>query len=50
MGNYKYAGYFKKHNLEIRRYVQEGDDITHVPDIQDGYVVSALSIASIRNL
>ncbi|OAD05842.1 hypothetical protein MUCCIDRAFT_119940, partial [Mucor lusitanicus CBS 277.49] len=38
VGNYKYAGYFKKHNLEIRRYVQEGDDITHVPDIQDGYV------------
>ncbi|KAL9539275.1 hypothetical protein MBANPS3_010356 [Mucor bainieri] len=38
VGSYKYADYFKKHNLEVRRYVQEGDDITHVPDIRDGYV------------
>ncbi|CAO0790106.1 unnamed protein product [Mucor circinelloides] len=38
VGSYEYAAYFKKENLDVRRYVQEGDDIIHVPDIRDGYV------------
>ncbi|KAK4511289.1 uncharacterized protein ATC70_012504 [Mucor velutinosus] len=38
VGSYKYAAYFKEHDLDVRRYVQEGDDIVHAPDIQDGYV------------
>ncbi|CEP11476.1 hypothetical protein [Parasitella parasitica] len=38
VGTYKYAEYFAQQNLSIRRYVEEGDDIVHYPDIRDGYV------------
>ncbi|KAI8639986.1 Alpha/Beta hydrolase protein [Parasitella parasitica] len=38
VGTYKYAAYFAQQNLSIRRYVEEGDDIVHYPDIRDGYV------------
>ena len=40
VGTYEYAAYFGKQAINVRRYVEEGDDIVHVPNILDGYVVN----------
>lgn len=42
VGTYKYAAYFREHNINVHRYVEEGDDIVHIPHILDGYVVSTV--------
>lgn len=42
VGTYEYAAYFKKQAINVRRYVEEGDDIVHVPNILDGYVVNTV--------
>lgn len=40
VGTYEYAAYIGENNINVRRYVQEGDGFVHVPHILDGYVVN----------
>ncbi|KAI9333067.1 Alpha/Beta hydrolase protein [Pilaira anomala] len=38
VGDIKYAEYVSKNKIPMRRYVEENDDVTHHPDLTQGYM------------